>query len=174
MLKIVLEKGLFTSIYGHLCLTKRHLDTSEGQGEVKFSLIKSCFWNLIQIKKKEFFWKRTLLKQSIQSQDAFSSWNSPCKLSVYWITIMRQIQTCSRSTLWIWCMSIVQSFWKNCPVTYKLLITYPCLCLAITGVVPIREVECEEWILLCWTIKDFVLVIEYFMWYLVSLNPLDL
>ena len=62
--EIVLEKGLFASINGHLCLTKRHLDTSEGQVEVKFSLIKSCFWNLIQIKKKEFFWKRTLLNKA--------------------------------------------------------------------------------------------------------------
>ena len=45
LLKIVLEKGLFTSKNGQLCLTKGHLDKPEGQVEVKFSLVKSCFSN---------------------------------------------------------------------------------------------------------------------------------
>ena len=61
MLKIVLEKGLFTSKNGWLCLTKGQLDKPEGQVEVNFSLIKKLFLKLlIQIMKKEFFWKRTL------------------------------------------------------------------------------------------------------------------
>ena len=31
----VLQKGLFVSIKGHLCLTKGHLDNPEGQMEIK-------------------------------------------------------------------------------------------------------------------------------------------
>ena len=41
----VLGKGYFTSIKGHLCLTKGDLDKPEGQVEVKSSLIRSCFWH---------------------------------------------------------------------------------------------------------------------------------
>ena len=33
--QIVLQKGLFTSIKGHLCLTKGHLDNPKGQVEVE-------------------------------------------------------------------------------------------------------------------------------------------
>ena len=33
--QIALGKGLFTSIKGHLCLTKGHLDYPEGQVEVE-------------------------------------------------------------------------------------------------------------------------------------------
>ena len=41
--QIVLQKGLFDSIKGHLCVTKEHLGSPEGQVEVEFPLIGSYF-----------------------------------------------------------------------------------------------------------------------------------
>ena len=41
--QIVLQKVLFTSIKGHLCLTKGHLDNPERQVVVEFPLIGSYF-----------------------------------------------------------------------------------------------------------------------------------
>ena len=41
--QIVLQKVLFTSIKGHLCLTKGHLDSTERQLVVEFPLIGSYF-----------------------------------------------------------------------------------------------------------------------------------
>ena len=41
--RIVLQKGLFASMKGHLCLTKGHLDNPEGQAENEFPLIRSYF-----------------------------------------------------------------------------------------------------------------------------------
>ena len=41
--QIVLQEGLFTSIEGHLYLTKGHLDNPEGQVEVESPLIGSYF-----------------------------------------------------------------------------------------------------------------------------------
>lgn len=58
---------------------------------------------------------------------------------------MRQIQSCSRSKLWIYVNSR-KCLKKISSVTYKLLITSPCLCHANTGVVLINEIECEEWV----------------------------
>ena len=43
MNQVILGKGLFTSIKGHLCLIKGHLDNPEGQVEVEFPLIGICF-----------------------------------------------------------------------------------------------------------------------------------
>ena len=39
--QIVLQKGRFASVKGHLCLTKGHLDNPEGQVEVESPLIKN-------------------------------------------------------------------------------------------------------------------------------------
>ena len=41
--QIVVQKGLFASIKGCLCLTKGHLDNPEGQVEVKSPLKGSYF-----------------------------------------------------------------------------------------------------------------------------------
>ena len=41
--QIVLQKGLFASIKGHFCLTRRHLENPEGQVKVKSLLIASYF-----------------------------------------------------------------------------------------------------------------------------------
>ena len=43
LLQIIVQKGLFTSIKGCLCLTKGHLDNPEGQAEVKAFLKGSYF-----------------------------------------------------------------------------------------------------------------------------------
>ena len=40
---IVLQKGLFASVKGHLCLTKGHLENPEGQVQVESTLIGSFF-----------------------------------------------------------------------------------------------------------------------------------
>ena len=37
--EIVLQKGLFASIKGHLCLTNGHLDNPEGQVEAQLEVI---------------------------------------------------------------------------------------------------------------------------------------
>ena len=42
--QIVLQKGLFASIKGHLCLAKGHLDNPKGQVGVESPLIGSYFW----------------------------------------------------------------------------------------------------------------------------------
>ena len=41
--EIVLGEGIFISIKGQVCLTKGHLGNQEGQVEVKYTLIGSCF-----------------------------------------------------------------------------------------------------------------------------------
>ena len=42
-MKIVLGKGLFVSIKGHLCFTKGHLDKPEGQIQAESPIVRSCF-----------------------------------------------------------------------------------------------------------------------------------
>ena len=63
MNQIVLVLGLFPSVKGHLCLTKGHLDNSEGQVEVKSSLPGSYFWDFWFKLTKSFFSKAHFLIQ---------------------------------------------------------------------------------------------------------------
>ena len=61
IVQIVLEKGLFASVKGHLCLTKVHLDYHEGQVEVESPIIESCFWYFWFKSTKKVFSKRGFL-----------------------------------------------------------------------------------------------------------------
>ena len=57
--QIVLQKGLFASIKGHLCMTKGHLDNPEGQVKVASPNQKLILISFIYIKETIFFKKGT-------------------------------------------------------------------------------------------------------------------
>ena len=71
--EIVLGKGLFVSINGQLCLTKRHLVNQEGKVEVKYLPHRKLYLTLsIHIKKNFFFQKgQFLTKRAIQGHFIF-------------------------------------------------------------------------------------------------------
>ena len=63
--QIIIQKGLFASIKENLCLTRGHLDNSEGQVEIESPNCKLFLISLIHIKKKIFFSKSTLLMKQL-------------------------------------------------------------------------------------------------------------
>ena len=63
--QIALQEGLFASIKEHLCLTKGHLDSPEGQVEVESPPNRKLFLiSFIDIRKKTFFKKDTFNEAS--------------------------------------------------------------------------------------------------------------
>ena len=67
IVQIVLEKGPFASVKGHLCLTKVHLDYHEGQVEVESPIIESCFWYFWFKSTKKVFFEKGLLNKASNS-----------------------------------------------------------------------------------------------------------
>ena len=73
IVQIVLEKGPFASVKGHLCLTKVHLDYHEGQVEVESPIIESCFWYFWFKSTKKVFFKKGLLNKASNSRMLYLS-----------------------------------------------------------------------------------------------------
>ena len=66
-------KGLFTSIKGHICLTKGNLDYPGGQVEVQSPLTGNCFGDFWFKSRKSFFSKRTLFNEASNPQTLYLS-----------------------------------------------------------------------------------------------------
>ena len=62
--QIVLEKGLFASIKGNLCLTKGHLDYPEWQVQIESTLTGICFDTWDSDKEKVIFSKKALFNKA--------------------------------------------------------------------------------------------------------------
>ena len=107
--QIILQKGLFTSIKGHLYLTKGHLDNPEGEVQVESSLIGKLFLiNFIYIKDNNYFFKTSTFNEAsdpgrlIFLKQALMGITSHCPVSNY----MFKVNNRNNRTMWKICSKL--------------------------------------------------------------------